>query len=137
MHDTNCCAIRWSVQIAFCERRNCWRAIAHTCPSDDPTITEGLLDETLSDLRIVKPNMLTEVDELIAVSRDGETAGQAAMAACQAFEHYVAVDAFDYRSASILERERWLSRPAARRFPSAGDEPAQSGSPVGLGSDGA
>lgn len=117
MHGTDCCQIRWSVEVAFCEERGVWRAIAHDAPSIPPDVLQRMLrsDEPTAFVGLSWTG--EEIDDLFAVAAEGETAGQATMAACVKYEHVRATREFDVRLEELGAGERWTSRPAPRRTP--------------------
>jgi len=117
MHSTECCQIRWSVQVAFCEERGAWRAVAHDTPAPDDDVLERMLSAELHVAFMKFGASGQDADDLLAVVAEGETAGQAALAACVKFEHLRAEREFDLRVDQLVDHARWSSRPAPRRTP--------------------
>lgn len=115
MHDTNCCSIRWSVEVAFCEKRGVWRAVAHDSPAfSDDDLTELLQDECFIASRSIDPPH-DEHRPWFAVATEGETAAAAVAAAVQQYEHERATLEFNHRVERLCADSQWRSMPAPRR----------------------
>lgn len=124
MHSTDCCAVRYSVEVAYCERLNKWRAVA--------------VPDTVIDLErwetILAYRYSTNVERFLwsipdpwwqfAKVADAPTPGQAALLACARIEQALGEHELHDQVQEVLAGNSWRSMPAPRRTPQTYEESA-------------